>query len=203
EYDPEDWPADGILPVELLGDNVEMISLDSSRLPRELSVAVANTPSLEAQRKPNVETRFKLITADLRNIAPGYEPPEDRYKRRKQHYDKEAALTLHELTREILEAVIKHNRKPLLSYPLSPNQTARKVEPSPIALWNDEVQQRGCLGRRFEAATVRAALLPRATAKITHEGLLFKNLYYVSGDARLQRAFAKARGKRSSVTVSY
>src|SRR5690606_6831898 len=121
EYDPADWPADGILPSEILADNAEGMSRQSSELPRQLSVTIANTPSLLPHFKPNVETRFDLITTDIRNTAPGYEPPEDRYKRRTKHYDKEACLTLHEFIREILEAVIKHNRKPLQNYPRSPD----------------------------------------------------------------------------------
>lgn len=203
EYDPADWPADGILPSEILADNAEAVSGYSAELPRRLSVAISNTPSLAPHRKPNVETRFKLITADIRNIAPGYEPPEDRFKRRRKHYEKEACLTLYEFTREILEAVIKHNRTPIRDYPRTPDQIMRGVEPSPIALWNDEMRQRGCLGRRFDPEMVRLALLPEATAKITHEGLLFKKLYYVSDDPRLQRAFARARDGRSAVKVSY
>lgn len=203
EYRESDWPADGILPMEFLGDNGEMIARASSQLPQALGVTIANTASLLPNHKPNVETRFKLITLDLRNIAPGYEPPEHFGKRRTKRYDKEACLTLDELIAEILETIIKHNRSPLAGYARSADEILRGVEPSPIELWNDGVNQTGCLGRRFDEHSVRAVLLPRGAATITHDGLVFKNLYYTSEDPRLQRAFARAKKGRDSITVSY
>lgn len=203
EYDPKDWPADGILPMEFLGDHAEMFSKFSNSIPDHLGIIVANPPSLMPNFKPNVETRFKLITADLREIAPGYDPPENFGKRRRKHYDKEACLTLRELTREILEAVIKHNRTPLRTNVRSSEQILRGVVPCPIDLWRDGEAQTGCLGRRFDAHTVRVALLPRATAKITKDGLVFKNLYYASDDPRLVHAFVRARRGRDGITVSY
>lgn len=203
EYDPRDWPADGILPMEFLGDHAEMFSKFSNSLPQNLGIIVANPPSLMPNFKPNVETRFKLITTDLRHITPGYEPPENFGKRRRKHYEKEACLTLRELIREILEAVIKHNRTPLKTNVRSADQIMRRVEPSPIELWNDGERETGCLGRRFDAQTVRMALLPRATAKITKDGLEFKDLYYASDDPRLIRAFVRARKGRDEIAVSY
>lgn len=203
EYDPRDWPADGILPMEFLGDHAEMFSKFSNSLPQNLGVIVANPPSLMPNLKPNVETRFKLITVDLRQITPGYEPPENFGKRRTKGHEKEACLTLKELIREVLEAIIKHNRTPLTTKVRSADQIMREVEPSPIALWLDGVRQTGCLGRRFDEQTVRMALLPRATAKVTKDGLEFKDLYYASDDSRLIRAFVRARKGRDEITVSY
>lgn len=203
EYDPRDWPADGILPAELIGDHGEMFSKYSNSAPELLGVTIANPASLMPNHKPNVETRFKLITVDLRKITPGYEPPEYFGKRRKKHYEKEACLTLRELIREVLEAIIKHNRTPIADYPRSVGEIVRKVEPSPIALWHDGEKQTGCLGRRFDDETVRLALLPRATAKTTQDGILFKNLYYASDDPRLTRAFIRARKGRDEIEVSY
>lgn len=202
-YDPSDWPADGLLPVELLGDRGEMISKASSQLAEALGVEVANTASRMPNHKPNVETRFKLITVELRNDTPGYEPPQNFAKPGAEHYDKEACLTLHELTAQILEAIIQHNRSPLKEDPRTPEQIMRGVEPSPIALWHDAVKQYGCLGPRFDAATVRAALLPRDSASITHEGLLFRGLYYTSEHPQLTRAFIKAKDGRIKIPISY
>jgi hypothetical protein len=202
EYDPNDWPADGLLPREFLGDHGEMISKWSSQL-ANLGISVANPPALLPNFKPNVETRFKLLSTDLRDIAPGYDPPENLGKRRRKSYEKEACLTLREITAEILEAIIKYNRRPLQDYPRSPDQIVRRVEPSPIALWNDFMSQDHCHGSRFRNVEVQTALLPRDTATITHKGLLFKDLYYTSDDPELNRAFVRARDGREKVTVSY
>jgi hypothetical protein len=180
-----------------------MISKHSNRLPNELGVDCSNPPSLLANWKPNVETRFKLITVHLRNIGPGYEPPENFGKRRTEQYDKETCLTLHDLTAVIIEAIIKHNRTPIKAYPRSTGEVLREVEPSPLALWDDALSQHGHLGRRFDEETVRMALLPRDTAQITHDGLLFKNLYFTSNDPRLIRAFTQADTGRRPITVSY
>lgn len=203
EYDPRDWPAEGFLPQEFLGDHAEMFSKFSNSIAENLGLTIANPPSLMPNFKPNVETRFKLITVDLRKITPGYQPPENFGKRRRKSYEKEACLTLKELIREFLEAVIKHNRTPLKTKVLSAAQIMHHVEPSPIELWNAGVTETGYCGNRFEAQTVRMALLPRATAKITKDGLVFKDLYYASDDPQLIRAFVGARKGRDEITVSY
>ncbi len=203
KYDPLDWPAEGFLPQEFIGDHAEMFSKFSNSIADELGIAIANPPSLMPNLKPNVETRFKLITVDLRKITPGYQPPEYFGKRRKKRYDKEACLTLKELIREILEAVIKHNRTPLTTDVRSAAQIMQHVEPSPIGLWNAGVTETGYCGNRYDAQTVRMALLPRATAKITKDGLNFKGLYYASDHPDLIRAFVRARKGRDEITVSY
>lgn len=203
KYDPADWPADGILPSKLLGDRGEMISRASTSVAQELGVTVSNTRACVPNSKPNVETRFKWFTVDLRSTTPGFEPPENLGKRRRKHYEKEACMTLYELVAQALHSIIKHNRQPLKGYERSSSEILRGVEPSPIQLWNDGALQTGILGRRFEEETVRLALLPRATAKLTHEGILFKDLNYVSHDPRLIRAFVKARNGREPILISY
>jgi hypothetical protein len=202
-YDPRDWPADGLLPAMMLGDHAEMISKYSTALPDKLDVEVANPESRQPNHKPNVETKFKFKTQHLRAIAPGYVPPEDFGKRQTKKYDKEACLTLRELGKLVLEAIIRNVRSPITTYPRSADEILRNVEPSPIALWKDGVEQSGCMARRFDEATVRAALLPRATAQFTNDGLLFNDLYFASDDPRFIRACIATKKHRSSVTVSY
>ena len=202
-YDPADWPADGLLPALILGDNAEMKSVYSTAIAKRLETEIANTESYLPTHKPNVETRFKLLTVILRARAPGYVPPEDFAKRCRKGYEKEACLTLDEFIAEVLTAIIQYNRSPIVAEEVrDPGQILRGVTPSPIGLWNDGVLNGGgCMGHEMAPQDVRLALLPRGTASITGDGILFNNLYYETEHAALYAAMVKARNTQRRVPV--
>lgn len=204
EYDPADWPAHGVLPSEFLADRGEVLSEASNQLPDALHVTVTNVPSLRPDWKPLVESGFRLLHQTIKDTVKAYDPPSNATKRRGKHYEKDASLTLGEFEAIVLHAIIERNRAMMRRFPLTLQQLADGVTPSPIALWEYGLRTRmGALARR-SADTVRFALLPRDTASVTEAGIVFKGCHYGLPKEMGNGWFVKARSRgRFTVDVSY
>lgn len=202
-YCAEDWPAHGVLPKEFTADRGEMIAKASTRISDELETTVKNLPSRMANRKPHVECGFHLIQRPMAEHIPGYEPPENFRKRQGKHYDKDACLTLDEFTSIILRSIIRFNNSPRAGYPLSPAQTLSGLVPTPCNLWNHEIRTRAGSLPRYSSEYLRFALLPRAQASVTREGIQFKGCFYSCDEAIKRGWFVRAGRGAFEVTVSH
>lgn len=202
-YDPEDWPAHGIMPKEFLADRGEMISKSSSQIADNLGLTVTNVPGQRPDWKPLVECGFKLTHCAIHDIAPAYDPPSNATQRRGKHYEKDACLTLKDFGFIILSSIIAQNRKAIRAYPLTLEQVSAGLIADPISLWNDGVIQRMGALAKFKESTVRYALLPRENAKVTAEGILFRDCFYTCPEAVAGGWFVKARKSHYSVKVSF
>lgn len=202
-YRAEDWPADGILPKEFTADRGEMIAKASTKISDELETTVKNLPSKMANRKPHVECGFHLIQRPMAEHVPGYEPPENFRKRQGKHYDKDACLTLAEFTAIILRSIVRFNNSPRAGYPLTPAQTLNGLLPTPCNLWNHEIRVRAGSLPRYSSEYMRLALLPRAKAKVSREGIQFKGFFYACDEAIKRGWFVRAGRGVFEVTISY
>jgi putative transposase len=202
EYNPRDWPAHCVMSQNFVADHAELFSRYSDALTEHFNVTMEN-PTAEAPNfKPNVETQFARIKVTFRT-SPGFDPPEKKGMRRKKNYAKDAALTLFELVKHVLEAVIAHNRAPLANDLRKPDQVLRKVEKSPIGLWNDGMTQRSGKGRHYDYAEVMQYLLPTDTATVSRTEIKFKSLYYTSDDPILRRILVDLGDRREKLKVSF
>jgi putative transposase len=202
-YDPSDWPAHGIFPQIIFGDRGEMISQNSNHICDGLAIAVANAPSGRADRKGNVECRFKLLTQTLAENTPGYEPSSNFRARQGKKYDKDASMNLDEFIREIMLCIITHNRKAIKDYPLTSHQLLQNLIPTPINLWNDDLHNRRGALTRYSAEFVRMKLMPREYAVITQQGIEFRGCYYSCHQAEARGWFVKAGKKRNRIEIRY
>ena len=203
KYEQNDWPAHEIFPKQVLGDRSELITKASCQLATELQVIVSNLPSKRPDWKPVVECEFKQTRMVLQPGAPGFDPPENAMKRQGKRYDKDACLTLLQLERIILAAIIAHNRKPLPGYPRTLKEIGNEVPPIPIALWNHDLVERSGLLPKFDEETVRKALLPRDEASISEEGILFKDCHYSCQEALAKGWLTAARRSRFKLQVAF
>lgn len=203
EYDPADWPAHQVFPVEFLGDLGEMVSEPSTNICEGLQGTVTNVPGLRPDWKPTVESGFRIEHCVLRPITPAYDPPWNATRRRGRHYEKDACLTVKEFGNLILSAIIETNRREMRDYPLSPSELMAGVRPSPIELWNHGIVTRSGLLTRFSEETVRFALLRKERARVTERGIEFRGCFYSSQEAIAQKWFETARKHRFQVTVSF
>jgi putative transposase len=73
----------------------------------------------------------------------------------------------------------------------------------PISLWNEGVVKRMGALSKYKESTVRYALLPRDTAKVTAEGILFRDCYYTCQAAVTGGWFVKARKSNYTIKVSF
>lgn len=202
-YDPEDWPAHGIMPRQFYADRGEMISRASSRIVEGLNLTVANLPGLRPDWKPFVECGFKLMHQALAEHAPGFDPASNFTKRRGKHYEKDASLTLDQFTKIMLELVIAHNRRPKRELELSNAELMAEVIPAPTALWNFDVQTRSGYLSRVRELDVKFSLLPTDKAIVTEHGIHFKHCYYTCEEAIQKGWFIQGRKKRFALNVSY
>lgn len=202
-YSPKDWPADGVMPKQFVGDRGEMISKASSSISDELEVTILNLPSKMANRKPHVECGFKLIQRPMAEHIPGYEPPENFRKRQGKHYDKDASLTLEEFTGIILRAITRFNNSARAGYPLTPAQTYEGLIPTPCNVWNHEIRTRSGALRRYSSDYIKRALLPRGKATVTREGIRFSECYYACEESIQRGWFTRAGRGAFEVIVSY
>lgn len=203
DYDAADWPAQGFAPEVLLADRGEFISKASDQLTSGVNIQVANLPSCRPDWKPLVECGFKLVHQSLADVDPSYDPTANALKRQNNPYYKGACLTLHEFTRVILLAIIKHNRAPLRGYPLSAEARAAGVNPAPRNIWAFEAPRRSGALRRLSKEIAQFALLPTDQASVSDRGIQFGGCLYSCDHAIEKGWFVAGRKRRFKVTVSY
>lgn len=201
EFDPNDWPAHGILPKEIFADRgPEVIGGESTRLADGLEITVTNLPRRRADRKPRVECGFKLLQRSIASVTPGYVPPENAGKRQGQHYELDACLTLKEFTAIILREIIRFNRSPIKDYIWSPEFLLEDIQPTPINIWNTEVRRRAGALPRIREEQIRFALLPRIDATVTKDGIAIGSCYYSCPEA-IRRGWMVIAGQRGEFKV--
>ncbi|UXY16639.1 Mu transposase C-terminal domain-containing protein [Chitiniphilus purpureus] len=204
EYCESDWPAHGLLPQEFLADRSELHTQASSVLGDKLGVEVAVLPACRPELKPVVESTFKRIRQSLQSVK-GFKLPEN-YKKRQasKTHDKEACLTLQEYRKVFLEAVIMLNRSPMTDYPQDISSIVDGQVPTPISVWNRDIEQRRNCLRRATAEEVCFALMPSEKASVTRNGIEFKNCYYTCPEVEGLYWFEMAREKGvTQVDINY
>lgn len=203
-YDPNDWPADGILPKTLVCDRgAEMLYNSSTQLADNLNVIVLNNPARRADWKPHVECGFKQIQHSLANSLPGYTPPENFGKRQVKDYSAESALTLAEFSRLILLEIIRSNRAAMDGYVLPNAYVLNEMQATPINIWHAEVRDRAGLLRKYSEEEVRFALLPQAKASVSRDGIRVGSCYYSAPEAVAKGWFVAAGRGEFKVDISF
>lgn len=203
-YHSGDWPSAGLYPTSFVGDRGEMASESSNQIASGLRSTITNTPALAPQGKGTVELGFKTIQRSLAAHAPAYVPPSDFGRRRGPKYEKDASLTLDEMTELILRAVIAHNHRVMPDYPLRPDEIDRGVPPTPCALYKDGIACGSASLIRYSQEVLRLQLLPRGVGTVTDSGIQFKNCTYVFPSRESREPFVLASSKgRFKVNVLY
>ncbi|MFZ2798621.1 MAG: Mu transposase C-terminal domain-containing protein, partial [Syntrophorhabdus sp.] len=199
----EDWPCHYICEC-YLADRFEMISKASDQPANALGMRLDNTGPYRADLKGIVEQKFRRADVETILWLPG--AVEARKKERgERDYRLDAALTIHEFTKDILEMVITYNRTHWMNwYPLDKDMIRERVDPIPIKLWEWGIANRSGHLREKDADLVRLNLMPQGVAKVTDSGLYFKGIYYASERALREQWFIKARtDKEWNVPISY
>ncbi len=203
-FDPEDWPAHGVLPQQFLADRGEMASQNSTRVCEGLEQTVANLPGYRPDLKPLVESGFRSTHAALASVTPGYDPPWNAKSRANDpKYARDASLTLDEFTAVVMLEIIKSNRTPRPKLKLSGQELADGLRPVPREIWNYDVRNNAGRLSRMSEERVRFALLPQGTATVDGRGIRFADCYYESEDAWARDWFVRARRSSFKVQVSY
>ncbi|ORP18366.1 transposase [Vibrio paracholerae] len=178
EIEEGDWPCQHI-PQRLLCDRGEFICKDAEQLAVPLIGHLSIAPPYRADWKGTVEIRFKILNDTLVHQLMG--------TTRGRHFirgDKDprldAALTLNEVTKMLIDAVLEHNSSIFESLAA---QTTLLIEfdlkPTPLNYWAIHLKKHRHALIKANEADIRARLLPPVTVSMTSKGIrLNKDMYY-------------------------
>ena len=196
---PEDWPCQG-LPESILADNGEFLGYNAETLV-QLGIPVHLAAPLRPDWKVLVERYFRIVHEHIQWV-PGYIHP-DRERGDPDHR-LDGVLTLRSLRQLLVWCILEYNRYHHLSrYPFTQDMIEDHVQSYPVHLWNWGVDNASSALRGMPREQVRACLLPRETARVTRQGIRFKQLYYMSPTALKDQWCVKAGVQEWSVEVAY
>ncbi len=177
EIEESEWPCQHI-PQRLLCDRGEFICSDAENLAVPLIGHLSIAPPYRAELKGIVEQRFNILNKQLVHELVG--------TTRGRHYirgDKDprldAALTLKEINKLLIDAVLDHNSA---VFEALSGQTTLLIEsglaPTPLNYWNIHMLKHRHALTKANEAEVHARLLPVEKVTMTNKGIRRNNLMY-------------------------
>ena len=173
-----EWPCHHI-PQRLLCDRGEFICKDAEKLAVPLIGHLSIAPPYRADWKGIVERRFKILNDTLVHQLMG--------TTRGRHYIRgdrdprlEAALTLNEITKMLIDAVLEHNSAIFESLAAQSTLLVESdLKPTPLNYWMIHLHKHRHALIKANEADIRARLLPSVTVSMTSKGIrLNKDMYY-------------------------
>ncbi|MGF9765024.1 Mu transposase C-terminal domain-containing protein, partial [Microvirga sp. 0TCS3.31] len=197
-----DWPAH-YLPRILQADCGELKGTNvGQNIVRNLRVEIVNVSSGRPDMQALVERRFGTVPAKFREFTPGY-VQSDFGERGARDYRLDSKLTLPEFTSLVLRAAILHNYTPIQDKDCHPEMTTDGMTQCPLDLWEWGIQNRSGSLRFATVDEVALNVMAPGTARVTPNGIRFKNEYYSCPTALGAEWFALARQREWTVSVSY
>ena len=163
-----------------LSDNGAMIAEAMSEFQKATRIRFLNCGGDRPDMKPVVESGFHDLNEKLVFTLPGAvlsestDPDADPATKR---YKENATLDIDEFTRAVLYYVRDHNRRVLVDYPMT-DAMKGAVNPIPLELFNWGIRVLSGAQRGVSAETVLAHCLTRGRARVTREGIIFKQKSY-------------------------
>ena len=201
EISAEDWPCYHV-PEALLCDRGEGEGKAIETACHSLDIRIENTPPYRADWKAIVERYFKTTNEYVKRRVPGGVLPD--FNTRTGHdYRLDASLDLYHFNRLIIEMILYHNNHHFMKhYMRSEEVITEGILPIPRDLWNWSVAKSH--PRVRDERQILLSLMPRDTATVTHNGIMFKQLKYSSERAIKEQWFLKANVQKSwKVNISY
>ncbi|WP_335911030.1 transposase [Shewanella indica] len=170
EIEEAEWPCHHI-PQRLLCDRGEFICNDAENLAVPLIGHLSIAPPYRAELKGIVEHRFNILNKQLVHELMGTTKGRH-YIRGDKDPRLDAALTLKEINKLLIDAVLDHNSAIFES--LS-GQTTLLIEsglaPTPLNYWNIHMQKHRHALTKANETEVHARLLPVETVTMTSKGI--------------------------------
>jgi transposase InsO family protein len=171
------WPTPG-LPDAILADRGELIGHQIEGLESSYKVRIENTPPYRGDAKGIVEQRFRTLQAEFKKFTPGEVIGPTVKKRGGKNYWLDGKLNVSEFTEIIISSIVMRNFvDPMTKYDRAKDMPA-DLPSIPIHLWNWGLQNRTGRLRKANADYVRIALLPRAKATTSLQGICLFGVYY-------------------------
>jgi hypothetical protein len=192
------------MPGAIRGDRGELESKAADMLVNALNVRVEIAPPYRADMKGIVEQHFNTINGTTVAFLPGHVKTDEK-ERGGPDYRLGAILDINQLTKILIQSVLRHNNHHLLeSYERTEDMITDNIAPIPLDIWNWGIAKRFGALRSFPEDAIKLALMPADTATVTAKGIRFKGLFYLSERAAAEHWFETARAKKSwKVNISY
>jgi putative transposase len=177
ETDSFSWPTPG-LPEAILADRGELIGHQIEGLESSFKIRIENTPPYRGDAKGIVEQRFRTLQAEFKKFTPGEVIGPTVKKRGGKNYWLDGVLTVSEFAEIIISSIVMRNFvDPMTKYDRAKDMPA-DLPSIPIHLWNWGLQNRTGRLRKANPESVRIALLPRAKATTSVQGICLFGVYY-------------------------
>ncbi|HBH7869912.1 TPA: DDE-type integrase/transposase/recombinase [Vibrio parahaemolyticus] len=180
EIEDSEWPVAHI-PQSLVCDNGEMIGLKPQQALTPMT-QLKFTPPYRPDGKGIVEKRFDILNKELLhdlmgttrggNVVRGSRDPR-----------KDAIYTLKEVTTQMIQAVLDHNRSIFDELALSsPLLIQNDLAPTPLNYWKIHLAKHKHDLTLADSNEVIARLLPPTTVSMTRSGIHYNGMYYTCDD---------------------
>ena len=162
-----------------------------------------NTGSYRADCKGIVERHFRTIQGILKRHLSGT-IDKDFMQRGAKDYRLSANITIDDLTKAFIRCILFHNNShEITKYDKDFKMMVEDVPAIPIELWNWGIANRSGTLRTYPANVIKAHLLPRASAKVTRKGIVFKGCYYHCAKALENGWYVQAGKKSWTIDIAY
>lgn len=199
----EDWNIEGI-PEAIIGDRGELEGTAIESLINSLGIDIQNTPPYRPDWKGIVERRFNIIQSCYKPFTPGYVKKDFR-ARGGNDYRLDAILDIYQFTQIIIKCIIKHNNYTCITnYDMDYEAITNGISPIPKEIWKWGLEHRTGRLRFISEELIKLNVMPIGSARVTKEGIKFKNILYTCNLANTEGWFIKARNQGSwKIQVSY
>lgn len=191
EISPDEWPCH-YLPQTILVDRGEMRAHKPRGLIDGLGVEVDLAPPFRGDFKSVVERRFRIINDVAIKWIPGAVRARGR-ERGERDYRLDAVLTLAEVKKIIIRAVLDHNNHSEFPDLLTRQMVIDGVQPTPLSIWNWGVVNALGSPRQENPRNIFCHLLPKGTAQVRADGIWWGELRYTCNTEIDENWRAKAR----------
>jgi hypothetical protein len=196
----EDWPMMHI-PKMCVLDRGEGKGVIGDDLVRDFDFTWRNLPRMRPDLKPVVESGFAKFRHGTK-FVPGWEP--QILKRGQASGAPNASLNMDEFTAIIIHILLDHNRSVCLTRPLSLPTVGFAKNATPNEIWNTGIVRRsGLLRYEPNPEVIRRKAMPKATAIIKFNGLVFKGIRYIHPLLEKQQVRARRRGRSTRARISW
>lgn len=176
-----DWPCSHI-PQRLLCDRGEFVCSDAENLAVPLIGHLSIAPPYRAELKGIVEHRFQILNEKLIHELMGTTRGRQ-YIRGDIDPRLDAALTLKEINKLLIDAVLDHNSHVFSG--LAKQSTLlieSELAPTPLNYWKIHTKKHRHALSKADEADIRARLLPVEYVSMTSKGLRLNDLMYYRSD---------------------
>lgn len=199
------WPSIGLPKMIATDKGRDFTSGRVKELCERFDIEITNLPAYRPDLKGCVEKAFDCLQTRYKPMLRGYGTIEiENTREGAAPVQTKACLDLSEYTKILLRCVLYYNASRVLSSPREPQMIADGVKPISSDMWEWMVKNGRADLIQANAEDIRLMLLPRASASITRQGLIFDGLRYDSEDMDMTQEYVAAGLEgRKKVTIAY